>query len=137
MHFLLTNLGKSLSSEFASNKFTIFWNSIFIQYAKNKLRSLMIFYFFFWWDVNLFYFLCFFFWFTYWSNFISYFIPSQISSCFCSVLDYSFRRGFYCVYSSLAVSINFLPYLSPNVLVNDKNLYPLTYFLYFGSILFL
>ena len=38
---------------------------------------------------------------------------------------------------SVAVSINFLHYLSPNFLTNDKKLYPLTYFLYFGSVKYL
>ena len=32
------------------------------------------------------------------------------------------------------VLIYFLPYLSPNFIANDKKLYPLTYFLYFGSV---
>ena len=37
----------------------------------------------------------------------------------------------------VAVSINFLPYLSPSFLVNDKKLYPFTYFLNFGSVEYL
>ena len=40
----------------------------------------------------------------------------------------------------VAMSMNFLLYLSPNFLGNDqmtKNLYPLTYFLYFGSVEYL
>ena len=37
----------------------------------------------------------------------------------------------------IAVSINFLPYLSSNFIANDKKPYPLTYFLYFGSVEYL
>ena len=35
------------------------------------------------------------------------------------------------------IYINFLPYLSPNVFANDKKPYPLTDFLYFGSVEYL
>ena len=37
----------------------------------------------------------------------------------------------------VAVSINFLPYLLPNFLANNKKPYPLTYFLNFGYIEYL
>ena len=37
----------------------------------------------------------------------------------------------------VVVSFNFLPYLSPNFLANHNKLYPLTYFLYFGSVEYL
>ena len=37
----------------------------------------------------------------------------------------------------VVVSINFLPYLSANVLAKDKNPYPLTCFLNFGSLEYL
>ena len=38
---------------------------------------------------------------------------------------------------SVAVYVNFLPYLSPNFLGKDKKPYPLTYFLNFGSVEYL
>ena len=37
----------------------------------------------------------------------------------------------------VALSINFLPYLSPSFLAKDKKPYPLTYFLNFGSVEYL
>ena len=38
---------------------------------------------------------------------------------------------------SVAVLINFLPYLSPNFVANDKKPYSLTYFLNFGFVEYL
>ena len=53
--------------------------------------------YFSWWNVNFICFLCFFlfFWLTYWNNLISYFISNQISCCFCSFLNYSFRSSLF------------------------------------------
>ena len=64
---------------------------------------------FFWWNVNLFCFLCFFlfFRFTFWSNFISYFISNQVFCCFCSLLNYSIRRSFCGIYSCFCCSIHY------------------------------
>ena len=70
IHFLVTNFGKSLSSEIVSSKSTIFWNSIFIRWnyilCSKQFKVINNLLSFFWWNVNFFYFLCFFFffWFT-------------------------------------------------------------------------
>ena len=111
--FLVANLGKSLSSEVVSSKFTIFWNFIFILW---ELHSMVLKQFqvinyllpFFWWNVNFFYFLCFiiFFRFRSQSNFISCFISNQISCSFYSFSSNSFRSSFCSIYSCLCCSIN-------------------------------
>ena len=91
---------------------------------------------FFWWNVNFFCSFCFFLflWFAYWSNVISYFISNQISCSFCSFVNYLFTNSFCSIYFCCgAVSINFLPSLTPSSLANDKKPYPLKYFLNFGS----
>ena len=98
---------------------------------------------FFWWNINFFCFFWFFlfFSFTYWSNFISYFISYQIikssvaSAVFwTTLLDAIFAAS---MPVFVAVSINFLPYLLPNLLANDKKPQPLTYFLNLGSVEYL
>lgn len=40
-------------------------------------------------------------WFTSWSNFISYLISNQITSCFCSLLNDSFRGSICSIYSNV------------------------------------
>ena len=94
----------------------------------------------FWCYVILLLFIFFFFTlcFAYGSNFISYFVSNQIYCSFCSFFNYSFRSSFAAsIPVFVAISINFLPYLSPNVISNDKKPYPLTYFLNSGSVEYL
>ena len=93
-------------------------------FVQNNLRSSIICCLFFWRNINFFCFVCLFFWLTYWSNFISYFIPNQISCSFCSFLNNSFCSSFAAsIPVFVAVSINFLQYLCPNFLAKDKKPY--------------
>ena len=92
----------------------------------------------FWWNIVFFYLFCFiiYFWFTSWINFISYFISNQPSSGF--YITALFGAGFAgSILVFVAESINFLPYLSSNVLTKNKKPYPLTLFLCFGFVEYL
>ena len=127
-----------------SRKFVIFWNSIFMQWCHNlcSKQSKII-------NNSLFFFLvkCKFLLFlsffpfllvTYWSSFIIYFISKALYYSFCSFLNYSIWSSFHSIhYCFFAVSIIFLPYLSSNFPGNEKQPYPLTYFLNLGSLEYL
>ena len=101
--FLVTNLGKSLSSKVVSKKFTIFGNSIFIQWryilCSKQFKVMDDSLSFFWWNVKFLLLSLFSPFLLVGSNFISYFISNQISclkavfAVFCPVF--------------VAVSINF------------------------------
>ena len=140
--FLVTNLVKSLSSKIILSKFTIFWNSVFIEWhyilCSKQFKAINCLLSFCWWNVNLFYVLCFFFiclmkWFS-----SSIFFSNQICSHFCRFLNYSIRSSFCWIYFCFCCSMHqFLPHLPPNFLANDKKLYHLTYFLNFGSVEYL
>ena len=62
---------------------------------------------------------------------ISFPIKSPVASAVCTTLFEAVFATSIPVF--VTVSINFLPYLSLNVLAKDKKPYPLTYFLNFGS----
>ena len=141
--FLVINLGTL--SDVVHSKFAIFLVFHFYMVSKqcqviNNLQP------FFWWYVDFlpfvffFYTLCF----AYWSNFISYFVSNQISSCFCSSLNCSFGSSFCSIFSCYCCNIHYFFTIFITTKSSwkwqkkkKKKTYPLTHLLYLGSVEYL